>query len=84
MGFFIVLNYAFSKGAVVLVTFKDIQCIVEIKEAVYGMLFLVAGIYFYDKTKIKVHISEMQERIHLFYLHLLRAAGFAKKPPDSF
>jgi hypothetical protein len=52
IGLLFMLNYVLSKVSEMLVTFNDIQCIIEIKEAAFSFLFLTASaaIYFKDKN----------------------------------
>jgi hypothetical protein len=49
IGLLFLLNYALSKISEVLVTFNDIQCIIEIKEAAFSFLFLTASVAIYLK-----------------------------------
>lgn len=49
LGSLFVMNHLMSKGFEQLVTFNDVQCIVEIKEATFSMLFLITGIALYFK-----------------------------------
>lgn len=51
IGLLFMLNYFLSKISEMLVTFNDIQCIIEIKEAAFSFLFLTASAAIYLKDR---------------------------------